>query len=216
MPGLPTVPRWGWAFLWLTLLPPAAGEAPETSPAALLTEAAKAAEAMPQAGYGIGWGKPLVLLRIADTMRLHGMTNEALATVRQSCTTNKEVSPEECRDQDTIELCRLLTLLGQRAEAESLAETAKFRSYSMPARYLIARAAAEMGDTAAVEAVLRHPCFTQPDAAKAAGKSGGDMWRRACVGIALEIGRPDLARQLIDATTLPLWKSAGLGDQAVA
>ena len=159
---------------------PALAAEADTAPGRLLAAAFESGRAIPLAGFGIAWNKPLVLLRVGDTMRLHGLRGEALAAIRESCRSNAEVTVEECRDQIAIELCRLLVLTGRTAEAEAL---------------------------------LRHPTLLKPDAD---GKGGGDMWRRAGVRIAVQLGRLDLARQVIAATTTPLWKSAALGDLAVA
>jgi len=204
----------GWGILALLLLAvPAVGQTSDHAPPQLLAEAFAAARDIPQAGFGVAWGKPLALVRLADTMRLHGMQSEARAVLGEACRSNAEVAVEECRDQIYIELCRLLVLVGQAAAADELAPLAKFRNYSVPARMMIARAAVESGDRSLALRTLRHPSFLQPDAD---GKGGGDLWRRAAVALAVELDQRDLAQQLLDAITLPLWKSAALGDLAVA
>jgi len=187
----------------------AAGQDSDVSPASLLAEAHRVAQTLPPRA---DWANSLVLLRVADTMRLAGLRSEALVALDDCRRSNATVSVEAIRDETTIELCRLLVLLGERDQAESAAATATFRNYALPARYLIARTAAET-DAAAAEAVLRHASFLKPHPDE---KGSGDLWRRAGVRIAVQIGQLDLARQLIEVMISAAWKSAALGDVAVA
>ncbi|MBI3946657.1 MAG: hypothetical protein HY321_12110 [Armatimonadetes bacterium] len=208
----------GWGACCLLLLAsPAVGQETDTSPARLLDEAWQSARAGGGRDADASWStltwNSMARLRIANTMRLHGLRDEALAALREIPARNaRNTTVESVRDVLTIELCRLLALVGEADEAEGLAETATFRSYAVTARYVIAQALLQTGDAAGAERVLRRAVFLKPDAD---GKGENDVWRRAAVRLALRMGRLDLAGELISATTTPLWKSGALGDVAV-
>lgn len=208
-----TVSRLVCGVCLLALAARAPGAEADTAPARLLAEAAELARADSSRG-SVTWNTPLVLLRVADTMRLHGLRDQARATLRDARQRNAKVTTEECRDQIVIELCRLFTLVGESAEAESLAPSAAFRDYYRPARVVSARSALEAGDPAVAAALLRHKTLLEPDAENKG--RGGELWRRAAMRLAVDMGQMDLARQLTEVIKDPFWKSAALGDLAVS
>jgi len=122
---------------------PALGGGEGTSPERLLPKALELARGLPDGkGYG-NWAKPLAVLRIASTMRLAGMNDEALAAFEECAAMNARVGEEAIKDEIGIELCRAFTLLGKTDRARELAKELKFRNYSTVALYVTARTALE-------------------------------------------------------------------------
>ncbi|MBI3946727.1 MAG: hypothetical protein HY321_12460 [Armatimonadetes bacterium] len=214
MTHLAADPRLGLGACCLLLFAsPVSGQDADASPAQLLTEAQALARALPLATTG--WSETVVCVRVANALQRHGMLAEALALIEETCRRNARQQVEAVRDEATIELCRLLVLLGETGRADELAQTATFRAYFMPARFTMARAALEeMGDARLAESIIRHPSLLQTD--EQSQIQGGDPWRRACVRLAVQMGRLDLARQLIAAVSDPFWRSGARADLAVA
>lgn len=77
----------------------ARSEGEGTGPKRLLPEALELARGLPDGkGYG-NWAKPLAVLRIASTMRLAGMNDEALAAFEECAAMNSRLSEEAIKDE---------------------------------------------------------------------------------------------------------------------
>ena len=195
---------------WAVCFPVAAADKPEDlSPQRLLPEALAQLRALSDgAGYG-NWAKPLAALRIAAAMRLQGMSQEAAAALEECAAMNRPVSDQATRDEIAVELCRELVLLGRTPRARTLAGEITFRNYATVAGYVIARTALEAGRTA--EAIA---CLEESPSGRSA--VGDDLWVRACVKLAVRLGRPDLARRLTGGIKQEPWRAAALSDLAEA
>ena len=186
---------------------------PDLSPAGLLGEAFKLERGFTTGpGYG-NWRKPLVLLRIGDTMRMHGLTADALAALDECQRVNADQKELAVRDEIAIELCWLFTRMGKADRAQAMLKGITFRSYDAAAAHVIARTLLDMGDPAAAEKAIREsPALTRPPKWK---KTRGDgLWLRAMVRLAVQMNKPELARELVAKITYPFWKSAAQADLA--
>ena len=193
---------------------PAQGENETTSPERLLPKALELARTLPDGkGYG-NWAKPLAVLRIASTMRLAGMNDEALAAFEECATMNSRLSEEAIKDEIAIELCRAFTLLGKTDRARELAREVEFRNYSTVALYVIARTALEMNRPAEAKEVIRTAALDRSSQTKT--NRGDDLWARACVRLAVEMNDIELARQIANILRSEPWRSAAAGDVAEA
>ncbi|NOZ21553.1 MAG: hypothetical protein GXP25_10750 [Planctomycetes bacterium] len=207
-------------FFLLLILPfglssPSCGQDSGISPKALLIEAMDAARGIPRKkGYG-DWKAPLLLLRMGETMQMHGMEDEAADAYRECQALNAKSEFDAVRDEIAAVLCRDLTLLGRTDEALALAGAITFRNYSAIGRYLIARTALEVGDAAAAEQAIRDaPALNR--SAKARPDKRVEMWTRAFVRLAVRMKKPDLARALADTMHYEPWRSGGYSGIAVA
>jgi len=193
---------------------PAQGEGESTSPERLLPKALELARTLPDGkGYG-NWAKPLAVLRIASTMRLAGMNDEALAAFEECTVMNSRLSEEATRDEIGIELCRAFTLVGKTNRARELAKELKFRNYSTVALYVTARTALEMNRPAEAEQVIRNAVLNRSSQAKT--NRGDDLWTRACVRLAVGMNDVELAGEIANTLRFEPWKSAAAGDVAEA
>ncbi|MBI3946659.1 MAG: hypothetical protein HY321_12120 [Armatimonadetes bacterium] len=227
MMNLPATAALGWgACCLLALASPAGAQDADTSPARLLNEAQALVRGVPL--NPMSYSDSVVGIRVAHTMWRHGMRAEALAAAQECRRRSAQNGPVlvALQNEMTVELCRLLVLLGETAQAETLAETAEFRGYASVARYMMARAALEeMGDARLAEALVRHPSLLQPEREAKPDETpsrsrnrvrAADPWRRACARLAVQMGNLDLARELIGAMDDPFWQSAAMVDLAVA
>jgi len=158
---------------------PAQGEGEGTGPERLLPKALELARTLPDGkGYG-NWAKPLVVLRMASTMRLAGMNDKAMAAFEECAAMNARLGEEAIRDEIGIELCRAFTQLGKTETARELAKELKFRNYSTVALYVTARTALEMNRPAEVEEVIRSAVLDRSSQTET--NRGDDLWAHACV-----------------------------------
>jgi len=193
---------------------PALGGGEGTSPERLLPKALELARGLPDGkGYG-NWAKPLAVLRIASTMRLAGMNDEALAAFEECAAMNARVGEEAIKDEIGIELCRAFTLLGKTDRARELAKELKFRNYSTVALYVTARTALEMDRPAEAEEVIRSAVLDRPSQTKT--NRGDDLWARACVRLAVQMNNIALAQEINNTLRHEPWKSAAADDVAEA
>ena len=192
----------------------AAAERP-TTPQRLLPEALELARSLADGqGYG-NWAKPLAMLRIASTMRLAGMAQQAEAAFEVCAAHNARLTEPAIRDEIAIELCRAFTLLGSASRAKKLAGDISFRNYSCVALYVIARTALESGRAAEAEQIIRKaPALSRSNPQKTS--SNDDLWTRALVRLAVQMNELSLARELIGSLRYEPWRSAAWGDLAVA
>ena len=134
---------------------PIRAEVEKPKPEQLLPKAFELARSLPdRKGYG-NWGKTLAMLRIASTMRLAGMNEEALAAFEECSAHNARLDVEAIEDEIGIELCRAFTLLGKPEKARKLARELTFRNYATVALYVTARTAVEMNEPEEAEDIIR-------------------------------------------------------------
>lgn len=202
-------------FLLGCLAFPLQAAEPDLSPAGLLAEAFKLERGFTTGpGYG-NWRKPLVLLRIGDTMHMHGLTADAFVALDECQRVNASQEIEAVRDEIAIELCWLFTRMGKADRAKAMLKDITFRSYDAAAVHVIARTLFEMGDFAAAETTIRESAvFSRPPEWK---RTRGDgLWLRAMVRLAVQLNNPELARELVAKIAYPFWRSAGQSDLATA
>jgi len=193
---------------------PTQGENESTSPERLLPKALELARTLPDGkGYG-NWAKPLAVLRIASTMRLAGMNDEALAAFEECRAMNSRLSEEAIKDEIAIELCRAFTLLGETDRARELAKEVKFRNYSTVALYVTARTALEMNRPAEAKEIVRTGALDR--SSQTTTNRGDDLWARACVRLAVEMNDIELAEEIANILRFEPWRSAAAGDVAEA
>lgn len=191
----------------------AQGGEPDVHPKALLCDALKRARDLPKgSGYG-DWRGTLLLLRIGETMRLHGLRDDAagaLAACREANASSQ--FPDEVKNEIAAELCRDLTLLGDTAQARRIAKDLKSRSYSGAAWLLIARSLQEAGKADEAEGVIREFLAAMPPEARK--DRDNNLWTHGLAELALRMKRPELARSLADSIQSEPWKTGALADIA--
>ena len=186
-----------------------------TDPRAILMDALELARHIRDTvGYG-WWADTLTFLRIGSALQLHGSKAEALEALRDCEAHNAHLNRSGGGDEISIDICRLLVLLGELDEARRLAGTVTFRSSDLVAHYTIASTAHQMGNRAAAEASVRD-ALAAVKARTEGPRQNDDLWLRGHVRLALRLDLPELARELIACNGNDLWESASRGDVAEA
>lgn len=162
-------------------------------------------------GYG-WWADTLVFLRIAAAMRLHGLEVEAMTAIRDCVDHNTKINDGALKDEISIELCRILVLLGEMVEARKLAATVAFRNYDLVAFYTIASTALKKNDLVTAEEAIRSAISIVDGRKEGEEKHGDDLWLRGFVRMTSRREQIGLSRELVSGMKDDFWKSGALGD----
>ena len=155
-------------------------------------------------------------LRLGATMRMAGMKDAARAALEECAALVAQDPSPDNRDESKVELARQFLRLGLPQRAHDLAGELREREYDLLARLVFACTALEANDVKEAEQSVR-------EALEIAGRPGRKLDARMGSGIvcalartAVELNKPELAREFEDVLAEPVWKSALIGDRAVA
>lgn len=190
---------------------PSATPAVDTSPAVLLTESFQLSKERADRGDT----RTLAAMRLAATMRMAGMSQQARLALEDCAALVAKETDADKRDETKVELAREFLLLGDTARAQQLASELKEREYDLLAQFIFAREALEQHDAKAVEQAIRQATALARQPGRKQSRMGASML--CSLGrMALQLQKPDLARECEDQIIENVWKSALIADRAVA
>lgn len=184
----------------------------DTTPAALLRESL--ALAMQRTDRGDT--RTLAALRLGATMRMAGMKEDAKTALEECAALVAKNDDADSRDETKVELAREFLLLGLPERAHTLAGELRQREYDLLAQFIFARTALESNDTQQAERAVREALEIARKPGRKKDPRMGSSMLCALARAAVELKQPDLTRECEDAITDAVWKSALMGDRAVA